>query len=100
MIPEEAVEAAAEAIWHSAYPNTAWNNGRENIASIYRTRARAALEAAAPTIAAQALRDAADNAGPDDDDIYCDAIVSDPYYIGEAADWLRARADKLAPKES
>lgn len=94
VIPAEAVEAAAKAAYirHSNEPGfdaeAAWNDmagtddwEREQ----WESNARAALEAAAPHMAAQALGNAAEaiDADPYDD--------LDPFYAG----WLRDRARKI-----
>lgn len=62
-MPDEAIEAAAKAI----YPHTrsAFDETYEHIRERCRKQARAALEAAAPYIRAQALDDAADKLGED-----------------------------------
>lgn len=63
MIPEEAVEAAAKALFGRAEYAAGWDELRGadggGIRDIYLARARAALTAAVPFIAAQVLREAA-----------------------------------------
>jgi hypothetical protein len=63
MIPEEAIEAAAQALFARAGYPAGWDDlggaDAEQIREIYRARARTALAAGAPLVAAQALRDAA-----------------------------------------
>lgn len=83
MIPDDAVEVAAKAIHRY--------DVREGIASTYapnkhhRAEARAMLEAVAPLIAAQALREAADHI--DGVKVSGTAVVS--------AKWLRTRAEEM-----
>jgi len=77
MIPEEAVEAAAQALYGYGEYAAGWDqltgtDGLE-IQQRYRARARTALAAAGPFIAAQVLREAATeiadaNGGKDDGD--------------------------------
>ena len=55
---DEMVEVAAQAMWERIDREESWSEIYH--ASAYRRDARAALEAAAPLIAAAALRDAAD----------------------------------------
>lgn len=89
-IPEEAVEAAArEAYGHP------WDNAPEWAKQEARRIAREHLEAAAPFIAAQALRDAADTVSPESEEISADA-----YEAGEqmAADRVRVIANQLDPQ--
>ncbi|MFD1212707.1 hypothetical protein ACFQ36_11725 [Arthrobacter sp. GCM10027362] len=88
MMPEEAVEAAAQALFARAGYAAGWDELRgtdsDEIRGIYLGRARAALSAGAPFIVAQALRDAAaeiadanggkDNGGKDYWDGYAEAI--------------------------
>ena len=90
-IPEEAIEAAAQAMFaeeqcdrlQKLHVEENWqgrlNGGDRNE---YRAFARAALEAAAPFIAAQALRDTAD-------------AWSDWDALSAPEDWLRTRAADL-----
>lgn len=59
MIPAEAVEAAAKAIWNNARIEP-WEDAHWYLTEEYRNDARIALEAAAPHIRAQALECAAD----------------------------------------
>jgi hypothetical protein len=73
-IPDKAVEAAANAVKDAQ--NVPFSGTKQ------RTIARAALEAAAPLIAAQALRDAAE-----------EVII--PGTSSVVAAWLNTRADRL-----
>lgn len=63
MIPEEAIDAAAKALYARAGQAADWDNldGPDGVEvrRTYQIRARAALAAAAPYMAAQVLRDAA-----------------------------------------
>jgi hypothetical protein len=92
-ISEEAIEKAARALYASFdggnEPPLNWDKdldgeGQENV----RNFARAALSAAAPTLMAMALRDAADD---------WETAVSDPTpRSGAYADgWMRNRANKI-----
>ena len=80
MIPSLALEAAEQAVIDAMikYGPDGHIDGYQEIAS-------AALEAAAPLMAAQILEDAAEAV---DEDPYDDL---DPFYAG----WLRARAEKI-----
>ena len=101
-VTDEAVEAAARAEWRVDFALTPWVSGPEDVRDYYRDTARAALEAAAPLIAAQALRDAADGyqTGGWADDL--PAGGSRPALIlgmsQRAVAWLRARADQIEAK--
>ena len=91
-VTDEMVETAAAATWNRSAREIdgcpLWD-GRlpSNIRHSIRSDARAALEAAAPLIAAQALRDAADAIDSNDGEI------SMP--VGLIAVTLRARADQI-----
>lgn len=76
MIPDKAVEAAREQLGHMGM----------HLSPKY---VRAALDAAAPFIAAQALENAAEAV---DEDPYDDL---DPFYVG----WLKDRAEKIREGE-
>jgi len=52
MISDEAVEAAAKAMHNEAYPPEYWD-GRPDLRHIFATRAKTALEAAAPHLMAE-----------------------------------------------
>lgn len=81
MIPAAAVEAAAKVLWDKEM-NAPWSSVADGFKAPFMRDARAALEAAAPYIRAQALEDAAaevDEGVP-------------AYGQGEYADWLRAQA--------
>ena len=80
VIPQEAVEAAELAVTDAMY-----KYGPDGHIDGYQEIARAALVAAAPLMAAQALEDAAEAV---DEDPYDDL---DPFYAG----WLRDRARKI-----
>jgi len=60
VIPAEAVEAAAKAIYGLGVPDWHWDERDKELQDLYREDARAALEAAAPYIRAQAIEDAAE----------------------------------------
>ncbi|MCG2624705.1 hypothetical protein LVY72_22715 [Arthrobacter sp. I2-34] len=88
MIPEQAIDAAAKALYASAGHAADWDNldGPDGMAvrGTYQARARAALAAGGPSMAAQVLRDAAteiadakggaDDGGKDYWDGYAEAI--------------------------
>ena len=76
-ISDEAVEAAAKAQFEKWHPEEKWDD-RPDIQRIFRRDARAALDAAAPYIAAQALNEAASK-------------ITDPYFKS-TSEWLRALA--------
>lgn len=80
MIPMEALEAAEQAVVDAMY-----KYGPDGHIDGYQEIAHAALVAAAPLMAAQALEDAAEAV---DEDPYDDL---DPFYAG----WLRDRARKI-----
>ena len=95
-VTDEMVETAARAMWERIDREESWSEIYH--ASAYRRDARAALEAAAPLIAAQALRDAADREmaawepvpmSPD----WLDAIES-------VCETLRARADQIEKEDA
>ena len=60
LITDAMVEAAARAEWTHEWPIRPWEKAPDDLADHYRGCSRAALEAAAPLIAAQVLGDAAD----------------------------------------
>jgi hypothetical protein len=62
VVPQEAVEAAAIGIAHENMSSRKWADLSEGIRDTFLADARAALEAAAPFIAAKALEGAADSA--------------------------------------
>ena len=80
VIPQEAIEAAEEAVIDAMI-----KYGPDGHIDGYQEIAHAALVAAAPLMAAQALEDAAEAV---DEDPYDDL---DPFYAG----WLRDRARKI-----
>jgi hypothetical protein len=102
VIPEEAIEAAARVLFARAGYEAGWDElpGTDGggIRDIYLARARAALAAGAPIIAAQALRDAAaeiadanrgkDDGGKDYWDGYAEATQA-------AEDILESRAESF-----
>jgi hypothetical protein len=61
-VPDEAVEAAARGLATHKWPTAigVWESFGQGMKDDFRDQARAALEAAAPFIAAQALSEAAD----------------------------------------
>lgn len=109
-VSNEAVEAAAKGIYRSvnkAHADTkGWDEVKPNWQRSYRRDARAALEAAAPFIQAQALEDSAqdfeDNIGVSEFDELSRRdgspwahIAEDWDHQGPYMDWLRARAAAL-----
>ena len=96
-VTDEMVETAARAIDH------AYNPERHPIlAAMFGDYARAALEAAAPAIAATALRDAVDTA----DEAYAQEDVPLGAYgngyidgVGTALDYIRSRADQIKKED-
>ena len=97
LVTDEMVETAARAIDH------AYNPERHPIlAAMFGDYARAALEAVAPLIAAQALRDAADAwqwGGWSTITEPAKRPEQVPRVLGianAATDWIRARADQIA----
>ena len=101
-IPDEAVEAAAQAAFLAGYVRRvavpdpaiaaqAWLDRDDAGREPYRIRAREYLEAGAPFIAAQALRDRAQtikDTAPADGLRHVDDVVED---IRDMADFLEAR---------
>lgn len=88
LVTDEMVETAARAIDH------AYNPGRAPIlAAMFRDYARAALEAAAPAIAAATLRDAARRELAAWDGICMSSDWDDA--VVDVCDSLRARADEM-----
>ena len=89
VIPEAAVEAAAIAFASDADPWGVWAEQSESYRKFYRNRARPILEAAAPHIAARALREASA------------AYPLETAYGGaeHAVNWLKARADQIGAAE-
>ena len=90
MIPAEAVEAAGRGLARHKWPTAigVWESFGQGMQDDFRDQARAALEAAAPYIRAQALEDAAQaGADPSPEDM-------DTYFIDQAdvGRWLSARA--------
>ena len=94
-VTDEMVETAARA-YHEAAPEAvagSWDVSTPRIHERGRARARAALEAAAPQIAAQALRDAADR-----EMTAWEPVLMSPDWveaIESVCETLRARADEL-----
>lgn len=89
-VTDEAVERAARAEWDHDFVHAPWEGAPDDVRDYYRDSARAALTDAAPLIAAQALKDAAD------------AMAADPEFrdpLRLRADWLRARADEIAGEQ-
>jgi hypothetical protein len=87
VIPAEAVEAAAKALWRRGRVDP-WEDARDYITAEFREDALIALEAAAPYIRSQALLDAAHAAiDPTSEDM-------DKYFIDQSDTglWLRERA--------
>jgi hypothetical protein len=110
IIPDEAIEAAARSIYLSVrrtnLDTLPWDTIPEDWQAYYRDSARAALEAAGPFIAAQSLRDAAEELdwvkpeAPCEDaesccgsGESCDAMRPIRRVVGTS--WLRGRADRL-----
>lgn len=89
VIPTQAVEAAAKAEFESEFRGTPakWEFMLEDTRNRYQDRVRAALEAAAPHIRADALLDAADDVAIRGD------IISKNNGGMDAWDYLRARAE-------
>ena len=88
LITDEMVETAARAIDHAYNPDRA-----PILAAMFRDYARAALEAAAPLIAAAALRDAADR-----EMTAWEPVLMSPDWveaIESVCETLRARADRI-----
>lgn len=99
---EALIEKAARILYSQAVngsvspdPWPAWdsddNHGRET----FRDDARAVLDAVAPLIASQALRDAADEIDASGGDLVSRLQVS----VEKKCNWLRERADLLDSKE-
>ena len=88
LITDEMVETAAAAQWHYDWPLREFRREPDDIQDYYRNSARAALEDAAPLIAAKALQDAADE--------YIPGLVDRGYMKR----YLTARADRIAMGES
>ena len=86
LITDEMVETAAAAQWHYDWPLREFHREPDDIQDYYRNSARVALETVAPLIAAKALLDAAAMAARNESQ--------------RSADWLRARADRIAMGES
>ena len=87
-VTDEMVETAARAIDHAYNPDRA-----PILAAMFRDYARAALEAAAPLIAAAALRDAADR-----EMAAWEPVLMSPDWveaIESVCETLRARADRI-----
>jgi len=84
LITDEMVEAAAKAGWNRDWPDKSWESIPDELADYYRSSTRATLEAAAPHIAAQALRDAAEMFGENQ-------MIRE----GDAKEWLRLHAEAL-----
>ena len=87
LVTDAMVESAARATYE-ARGLTCWDEEGPAYLNWYREDARAALEAAAPTIAATALRDAAD--------AYASGRLTGAFLSRDdyARAWLRARADQ------
>jgi len=67
VIPDEAVEAAARALWSPSNEGDTWESEHEPYKDHTRAEAKRALEAAAPHLRAVAFEDAADRImGPSD----------------------------------
>ena len=90
LITDAMVETAARAMWERIDREESWSEIYH--ASAYRRDARAALEAAAPLIAADALRDAADAIDSNSGEI------SMP--VGLIAVALRAHADRIEKEDA
>ena len=90
LITDAMVETAAQAMWERIDREESWSEIYH--ASAYRRDARAALEAAAPLIAADALRDAADAIDSNSGEI------SMP--VGLIAVALRAHADRIEKEDA
>ena len=90
-VTDELVEGAAQAMWERIDRGESWSEIYH--ASAYRRDARAALEAVAPLIAAQALRDAADR-----EMAAWEPVLMSPDWveaIESVCETLRARADRI-----
>ena len=86
-VTDAMVETAAQIMWDTETGPGNWDELPEDGRDLECQAMRAALEAAAPLIAAKALRDAADAA----------ARTSGGYgWVGDSVrDWLRTRADRI-----
>ena len=90
-VTDAMVETAARAMWERIDREESWSEIYH--ASAYRRDARAALEAAAPLIAAAALRDAADR-----EMTAWEPVLMSPDWveaIESVCETLRARADEM-----
>ena len=85
-ISKDAIEAAAEVL-HDLHEEALWRHQIDAAKAGYRNDARAALEAAAPLLVAQTLREAADDAFNDKSAQGLARAV-----IGN---WLRKKATKI-----
>jgi len=85
-IPDTAIEAAAKAVYE-AFSSRAWENCEPLNRTDYYEDARLGLKAAAPHIAAEALRDAAEA-----------MRIANPA-AGVPAMWLRLRAHQYESSE-
>lgn len=97
-IPEEAVEAAGKAgreaaYWHAGggKPALSWDKTWPTDRDLYRSVARAALEAAAPLLMAQALQEMAETFEP----MNTEPIKS--WHPHDVAELLRWRAADITP---
>lgn len=84
VIPDEAVEAAARALWFAGRDGQEWLPGIDPLCDLIVAEARAALVAAAPHMAAQALRDAVE--------AFPLETITAP---DNAVVWLRRRAEQI-----
>ena len=93
-VTDEMVETAARAEWNDVWGDVIdWDIADEDTHEQFLCGTRAALEAAAPVIAAQALRDAADR-----EMAAWEPVLMSPDWveaIESVCETLRARADKM-----
>ena len=105
-ITDEMVEAAARAEWTHEWPTRPWEKVPDDLADHYRDCSRLGLEAAAPAIAAQALRCAAEVKNLERVCPSCGAKAGQRCYgngemrrphseRGLSVSWLLARADQI-----
>lgn len=88
-VPDEAVEAAAMVLWY-AEKYADWGKVPQCRKEPFLNEARAALEAAAPFIAAQALEDAAE-------ELTGKRLLNKPFHE-YYPEWLRRKADTYRSK--
>ena len=97
LITDDMVETAARAMYED-HGLTCWDEEGQADLNWYREDARAALEAVAPTIAAAALRDAADR-----EMAAWEPVLMSPDWveaIESVCETLRARADQIEKEDA